>query len=240
MVFSARISLGNGRVPKTPRKGGAILACEMSVRLHDSKKKLSATLLDVSGLLPPGTITLRLLLELIGEQGMLLVCVLLTVPFLIPVSIPGVSTVFGLAIIQMSVAITVNRVPWLPRPILDRPVATSPLKQAFDKGSRFVALFERVVRPRGLLLTRARVINAVHGLALVVAGILLMMPFGLVPFSNTLPALAILLLSLGMLERDGLFIVAGYVMNIVTVIYFAIVVTGATIAGEGILGFIRR
>ena len=67
-----------------------------------------------------------------------------------------------------------------------------------------------------------------------------MMPFGLVPFSNTLPALAILLLSLGMLERDGLFIVSGHVMNIVTVIYFAIVVTGAMIAGQGILGFIRR
>jgi hypothetical protein len=43
-----------------------------------------------------------------------------------------------------------------------------------------------------------------------------------------------------MLERDGLFIVAGYVMNIVTVIYFAVVATGAMLAGEGILDFIRR
>ena len=45
---------------------------------------------------------------------MLLVCVFLTLPFLLPVSIPGVSTVFGLAIILIGVGVTLNRVPWLP------------------------------------------------------------------------------------------------------------------------------
>ncbi|MEG0787972.1 MAG: exopolysaccharide biosynthesis protein, partial [Comamonas sp.] len=41
------------------------------------------------------TITLKELLERSGRQGMLLICALATLPFLIPVSIPGVSTVFG-------------------------------------------------------------------------------------------------------------------------------------------------
>ena len=76
---------------------------------------------------------MRDLLELIGEQGMLLVCVFLTLPFLLPVSIPGVSTVFGLAIILIGVGVTLNRVPWLPRRILDRPLSTAPIKHAFDK-----------------------------------------------------------------------------------------------------------
>ena len=44
-------------------------------------------------------------------------------------------------------------------------------------------------------------------IALLLAGLLLMAPLGLVPFSNTLPALGVLFLSLGILERDGLFIV---------------------------------
>lgn len=210
----------------------------MNVGFADSKKKLSETLLDVSGLLPAGTVTLRQLLALIGEQGMLLVCVLLTVPFLIPVSIPGVSTVFGLAIILLSIAVTFNRVPWLPRRILDRPISTGPLKQAFEKGSRYLIRMERVLRPRLKALTGSTTLNVVHGLALVFAGVLLMMPFGLVPFSNTLPALAILLLALGMLERDGLFIVAGYLMNVATVIYFGIVIAGAVMAGDGLLGLI--
>lgn len=104
-----------------------------SVEFHDAASNLSTTLLGVSGSLPAGKVSLRDLLELIGEQGMLLVCVFPTLPFLLPVSIPGVSTVFGLAIILIGVGVTLNRVPWLPRRILDRPLSTAPIKQAFDK-----------------------------------------------------------------------------------------------------------
>jgi len=209
-----------------------------SVEFHDAASKLSTTLLGVSGSLPAGKVSLRDLLELIGEQGMLLLCVFLTLPFLLPVSIPGVSTVFGLAIILIGVGVTLNRVPWLPRRILDRPLSTAPIKQAFDKGARFVARFERMVRPRWLFLTRTVAGNIVHGLALVLAGVLLMFPLGLVPFSNTLPAVAILFLSLGMLERDGLLIVAGYLMNVATIFYFGALAIGAVLAGQGMLSLI--
>jgi len=62
-----------------------------------------------------------------------------------------------------------------------------------------------------------------------------MFPLGLVPFSNTLPAVAILFLSLGMLERDGLIIVAGYLMNVATIFYFGALAIGAVLAGQGML-----
>lgn len=208
-----------------------------SVEFHDAASKLSTTLRGVSGSLPAGKVSLRDLLELIGEQGMLLVCVFLALPFLLPVSIPGISTVFGLAIILIGVGVTLNRVPWLPRRILDRPLSTAPIKQAFDKGARFVTRFERMVRPRWLFLTTVAG-NVVHGLALVLAGVLLMFPLGLVPFSNTLPAVAILFLSLGMLERDGLLIVAGYLMNVATICYFGALAMGALLAGQGMLSLI--
>ncbi len=92
------------------------------VILHDPDRKLSATLLAVADALPPQSVTLRDLLTLIGEQGLLLLCVFLCLPFLIPVSIPGVSTVFGLAIIFIGLGVTFNRLPWFPRPILNRPL----------------------------------------------------------------------------------------------------------------------
>ena len=65
-----------------------------------------------------------------------------------------------------------------------------------------------------------------------------MFPLGLVPFSNTLPAVAILFLSLGMLERDGLLIVAGYLMNVATYFYFGVLAIGAVLAGQGMLSLI--
>ena len=206
--------------------------------IHDSSGKLSKVLLDVIDNLRAETVTLRELLGLIGEQGMLLACALLSLPFLIPVSIPGVSTVFGLAIILLGISVTLNRVPWLPKRILDRPLPTAPLQKAFQAQARMVARAERLIRPRLTALTATPALNLVHGLALLLAGLLLMAPLGLVPFSNTLPALAVLFLSLGILERDGLFIVGGYLMNVATIAYFSVLALGAYKAGQGLFGFI--
>lgn len=207
----------------------------MSVDLHDSETRLSATLRAVADRLPPDSITLRTLLELIGEQGMLLVCAILAVLFMLPISIPGVSTVFGLAIVLIALAVTFNRVPWLPRRILDRPLSAPALRQAFQRGERIVARVERMVRPRWPILTATAAANVVHGAVLTFTGILLMAPLGLVPFSNTLPALAILFLALGMLERDGLLIAGGYLVTAATVVYFAFLAAGVWMAGGTLL-----
>ena len=210
------------------------------VHFHDPERKLSSTLVAVSSTLPAGKVALRDVLELVGEQGMLLVSVLLTLPFLLPVSIPGVSTVFGLAIILIGIGVTLNRVPWLPGRILDRPLSAARLKEAFEKGARFVARFERVMRPRWLFLTQGRTANILHGLALTLAGVLLSFPLGLVPFSNTLPALGILFLATGMLERDGVLIIAAYAMIVATLAYFGALAFGAALAGHSMWNLVGR
>jgi hypothetical protein len=206
------------------------------VHLHDSPGRLSVTLREVSAALSSETISLRQLLGLIGEEGMLLVCAVLTLPFLIPVSIPGVSTVFGLAIVLFSIGITINRVPWLPRQILDRQLPAPALRQTFEKASGVVTRIEGIVRPRLLVVSGTPGVRVLHGAGLVLGGLLLMVPFGFVPFSNTLPAIAILLLALGLLERDGWLIVGGHLMNVATIIYFGSLVAGAVAAGRGLAG----
>jgi hypothetical protein len=208
------------------------------VEVHDTGGKLSRVLLEVTESLHADTVTLRELLGRVGEQGMLLGCGLLSLPFLIPVSIPGVSTVFGLAIILLGIGVTLNRVPWLPAKILDRPLPTPPLKKAFLAQARMVERAERLIKPRFTPLTATAAFNLVHGMALLLAGVLLMAPLGLVPFSNTLPALAVLFLSLGLVERDGVFIIGGYVMNVATIAYFSVLALGAYKAGQGLFGFL--
>jgi len=207
-----------------------------AIRFHDNDRKLSAALRALSDSLPPGKVSLRHLLEAMGEQGLLMLCALLTLPFMIPLSIPGVSTVFGVAILSIGVGVTLNRVPWMPERILERPLTTDSLKQAFEKGFRVVARFEHVVRPRWLWVTSTGAIRFTHGLGLILAALLLMLPFGLVPFSNTLPALAALLIALGLLERDGLFVVAGHAVNVAAIVYFGFLIAGAIAAGHGVFG----
>jgi len=56
------------------------------------------------------------------------------------------------------------------------------------------------------------------------------MPFGLIPFSNTFPAVAILFLAIGLLQRDGVCILLGHISNVVTIIYFGVLIGGGGLA----------
>lgn len=200
----------------------------------DTTESLSAVLQRLIGNLSGKTITLRELMEAIGEQGLLLMCAIACLPFLIPVSIPGVSTVFGAAIVMISLAITLNRLPWLPKRILDKQMETARLVPALQKGVSIVSKLDRYMRPRLPAFTTGIIVARVNGIAIMVAGILLMMPLGFVPFSNTLPGVAILLFSAGMIQRDGATVLGGYLFLILTIIYFAALGYGAFWAGQGL------
>jgi hypothetical protein len=52
----------------------------------------------------------------------------------------------------------------------------------------------------------------------------------LIPFSNTFPALAILCLAVGLLQRDGACILLGYCANVGTIIYFTVLIAGGGLA----------
>lgn len=201
---------------------------------EDTHQSLGDALEHAINAIEGDTVSLRQLLALIGEQSLLLLCALLTIPFMLPVSVPGVSTVFGLAIIMISLSITVNRLPWLPSRLLDRRLDVAQLVPVLWRGLKWVRRLDRFVHPRMTLLTTGAVMNRLNGLSLVFGGVLMLLPLGLVPFSNTLPALAILLTAMGISQRDGLFVMLGYLMLGVTVVYFCFLAYLAFAAGQGL------
>lgn len=177
--------------------------------------------------LPPEGVTLAELRDLVGQEGLMLLTAFLTLVFMVPVSIPGVSTVFGGGILLIAVSRVFGRTLWLPKPIERRVVSTEKLRAAFDRGLVWVRRLERVSRPHRLKwLAADGVVGLVNNLALVLGAVLLMMPFGLIPLSNTLPAIAILLLAIGALQRDGVCMLLGHIMNVVTIVYFALLIGG--------------
>ncbi|HRN62190.1 MAG TPA: exopolysaccharide biosynthesis protein, partial [Luteimonas sp.] len=148
--------------------------------------------------LPPDYVTLGELLDLFGDEGLLLLTILLTLVFLIPVSIPGVSTVFGAAILLVGISRLSGRQLWLPRRLARRPLPADRLRPALVSGMSWVRRLERVSRPHRLaLLVDGRAQRVFNNLAFILAALLLMAPFGFVPFSNTLPGIALLLYAVG-------------------------------------------
>ena len=186
--------------------------------------------------LPEDRLTLGELLDTVGDDGLLLLAAMLTLVFLIPVSIPGVSTVFGAAILLVGVSRLLGRSLWLPEKIKRKSLPADKLRPGLAGGMVWVRRMERIIRPHRLrIVDEGRVQGWINNLAFIFAALLLMMPFGLVPFSNTLPALALLSYALGFIQRDGVAVLLGHLFNIGTVIYFGVLIGGGGMAVRELL-----
>lgn len=181
------------------------------------------------------TISVGDLMDLIGEHSLLMLCIILMVPFLFPVSIPGVSTVFSTVVIFTGSGIMMNRRRiWLPQRVMTKAIGTRKLVAALERGSRFMARLDRMTRPRLLRFTDGVVSRRINGVGLLYGGILLIFPLGGVPLSNTLPALGVLLIAAGMTQSDGLFVISGYVMMLISTAYFVVLAFLVLRAGQSL------
>ena len=188
---------------------------------------LREQLTGMIGRLPDGSMPLGELLDQFGDDGLLVLTIFLTLVFLIPVSIPGVSTAFGAAILLVGLSRLRNKPLWLPARLRARSIPTARLRPALERGLVWVRRMEKVSRPHRLpRLAQDGMVGVFNNLAFILGALLLMAPFGFVPFSNTLPAIALLLLAIGFLQRDGGAVLLGHLANLATIIYFAILIGG--------------
>jgi hypothetical protein len=163
--------------------------------------------------------TLRAVLVALEGKAYLVLIVLLALPFSAPVSVPGSSTPLGLAIVVIAVQLAFGRLPWLPRRMLEWRLPEGFFTKLVPGTQKVVRGLERILHPRLATLTSTSVSRGVHYITICVAALLLALPMP-IPFTNTLPGWAILLLACGLLERDGFFIVAGYAMLVATAVFF--------------------
>jgi hypothetical protein len=142
-------------------------------------------------------------------RGLELVILVLTVPFLIP-SIPGLSAPLGFAVMLLGIRTSLGQRPWLPKSVLSRSIPSKILTRSLKVARAIVKRIESFTRQRMLFGLEVAAVQRIVGLLLGVNGLLLALPLP-VPFSNTLPAISIILLTAGAMERDGLIVLAGFV-----------------------------
>ena len=139
---------------------------------------------------------------------------------------------FGIVIMFIGLRIALGRKPSLPGFILRRPIKYAVLEKIILFGLKLSTKLEKVVKPRMHFLQRWPGMMNLIGLGIASGGLLLSLPLPpLIPFSNTIPAFAVLLLTAGMIERDGLLVLIGHCVNIIAWIYFGVMFT---FAGHGI------
>ena len=204
---------------------------ELDLAHIDRSGSLGDQLEAIIAALPEDHLTLGQLLQVFGDEGLLLLTILLTLVFLIPVSIPGVSTVFGAAILLVGISRVFGRPLWLPAKLRARNLPAARLRPALDGGLHWVRRLEKISKPYRLRgVVEGTLAGLFNNLAFILAALLLMAPFGFVPFSNTLPALALLLYAIGFIQRDGGAILLGHLANIGTIVYFSVLIGGGGVA----------
>lgn len=174
--------------------------------------------------------TLGSLVELFGEKSFAVLFVLLLGVPALPLPTGGATHVFEIIAALLALQLIVGRDQiWLPQKWCKLELA-GPKQQRFISGlMKLIRKLERFSRPRLRFLFQTRVSNSVYGLLVLggIAGAFLAPPFtGL----DTLPALGVVLLSLGVLLEDVIVVAIGLVVGVAGVL-LEIIVGSAVVHG---------
>ena len=201
-------------------------------------QNLSTVLLAFAASLDRARIQWGELDQLLGDRSFGFLLLLFALPNSIPlVGIPGVSTVTGIVLIVIAIQMIGGlRRLYLPERIQRRSFSGTGFKKLIQRAAPWLAKLERGLKPRWLWLTSSRAERWLGGVCLLLA-LLLILP---IPFGNFFPGFAVVLLALGLIEKDGAFIVAGLAMTVVSVIALGglvwTIITGALLFLQQLAG----
>lgn len=151
-------------------------------------------------------LTVREIVEALRHQAFALLVVVLALPNCLPMP-PPIPLISGILLAFIALQIVMGRsTPWLPRQILDKSVARADVAKAVGRALPPLRRLERWSQPRLLFFASALGTRLIGAVLLVVAlGLLVAAPFvGQIPLG-----LAACLFGLGLVERDGVMVIAG-------------------------------
>lgn len=182
-------------------------------------KSLEQAVLKLQKKAKESPLSLEKILKTLSGKGRSLIIIILSLPFCQPLQIPGLSLPFGLVIAFFGLRIAFGKQFWLPQKLLQKKISYTSLKKSTDRMLWVIRKIQFLIHPRILPLTSNPVAVTINGLVIFLLGILLALPLP-IPLSNMVAAWGILLMGLGMFEEDGVFVIASYVVFVLTVLFF--------------------
>lgn len=171
-------------------------------------------------------LTLHEIRDRLDERAYGLLILLLSIPCLVP-GLYGVPQVVGLIVILLAGQMLVGREePWLPRWFLNLRCNGSWLKAMADFAETKLGWIDRLSRPR------LRRFADGPGEKLAAVFMILATVTIVMPLTNTIPSIALALLSVGLIQRDGLFVLAGCAVTTVWLTLLGALGTGLLMGAE--------
>lgn len=161
---------------------------------------------DLSAASGPDGLSLGEVRDRLDERAFGLLILILAIPCLVP-GLPGAQLI-AIPIVILAAQLMVGaKEPWLPKGILRRRISKAWLDRMADFAAKRMSWMERLSKPR-LTGFVTGVGDQVAGLFVILAALTIILPM-----TNTVPSLAVTLLAAGLLQRDGLFVLAGAALS---------------------------
>lgn len=151
------------------------------------------------------TISVGDILAVMGDRAFGPLMFVFAAPNLVPTP-PGTSAVLGLPLIVLAAKAMLGKPAWLPAFVTRRAMKREDFAAMAARLAPWLERAEALLKPRLSHLARPPVERIAAFVSLLLA-ILVTLP---IPFANIVPALAIAIFALGILGRDGLWMIAGF------------------------------
>ena len=148
-----------------------------------------------------------------GDRAFGALMLVFALPNVLPTP-PGTSGLLGLPLVYLAAQLMLGQRPWLPKFIGSRSIRREDFAAFIERAAPWLRRAERLLRPRLVFLVSPAAERLVGAVCLVLA-IVLFLP---VPLGNMLPALSISVFSFGILGRDGLWVICGALLAIISAV----------------------
>lgn len=185
----------------------------------------------------PNRITVGEFIDQFAERGFGIIILLCAIPNLLPVNVPGISLPFSVVIVFFTTQWMLNyKHPWLPSFVRKRDFEEQAFANAVLKVTPHIRTLEKVIKPRGAFMEQ-RAATILIGCFILGLTFVLALPLSFIPFSNTIPAVFIALIAIGIIERDGWLILGSVIAGIIAhLLYSVVVIAGVTYVWNKFIG----
>lgn len=154
---------------------------------------------------------LRTIINSFEDRGFAVLLFFLALPAALPVPAIGLNMIIALPILLLTLQqIAGRKKVWLPEAVKSRNIKTSHLHGFIDKSLPFIRFTERFVTHR-LAFLSSPLATPIIGIFGTVFALSITLP---VPLTNTVPAMAIALMSIGIILRDGIAVILGLLLGV--------------------------
>lgn len=170
-------------------------------------RSISNLLNDFKSDLPKGQVSLDHVLLAFHERGFGFALFIFALPMAMPIPVPpGVNVLLASPLIVLTLQLAIGRSTiWMPKSWRSKALQKKSIESMIDAALPFVQKMEYLVKPRFALITQGIASNIIGVLGLIMA-LTICIPL---PLTNTVPSMGIALMALGLIMRDGVFVLLG-------------------------------